>query len=51
MKRSSDRKIHQTLTAAIKRFFKKQPLDPDDPYALVTAPKKPGPQRGAPPSR
>jgi len=29
------------LKAALRRFLSKKPEDPDDPYALVGAPKKP----------
>ena len=29
----------------IRRFFKREPESPDDPYALVGAPKKPRPPR------
>lgn len=29
----------------LKRFFKREPESPDDPYALVGAPKKPRPPR------
>ena len=28
---------------AIRRLFRREPADPDDPYALVMAPKKPRP--------
>ena len=28
---------------AIRRLFRRERADPDDPYALVTAPKKPRP--------
>ena len=36
------------LIEKIKRFFKKEPELPEDPYAYVTAPKKPrSPYRSA----
>jgi hypothetical protein len=28
---------------AIRRLFRREPADPDDPYSLVMAPKKPSP--------
>jgi hypothetical protein len=31
------------LFARLKRFFKREPESPGDPYALVGAPKKPRP--------
>jgi hypothetical protein len=43
--RSPDSKIRKSLKK-IWRFFKRQPEPPDDPYALVGAPRKPRlPQR------
>ena len=35
------RPLHQRLANAIPRIFRKPESDPDDPYALVGAPKKP----------
>ena len=31
----------ETMKAALQRFIRKEPEHPDDPYALVGAPKKP----------
>ena len=33
----------QELLNRIRRFFKRDPESPDDPYAMVGAPKKPMP--------
>jgi hypothetical protein len=40
--RSENSRFRQWL-AAVKRFFKRKPDVPEDPYAYVTAPKKPKP--------
>ena len=38
----------ETMKAALQRIIRKEPEHPDDPYALVGAPKKPRPPlRGA----
>jgi hypothetical protein len=51
MRRHSDRRKRAPgidLLTRIKRFFKREPESPDDPYALVGAPKKPRlPRRSA----
>ena len=31
----------ETVKAALQRIIRKEPEDPDEPYALVGAPKKP----------
>ena len=33
----------EKLKAALRQVIRKEPEDPDDPYALVGAPKKPRP--------
>ncbi|HWZ31072.1 MAG TPA: hypothetical protein VNX18_07060 [Bryobacteraceae bacterium] len=33
--------LHQRIADSIRRIFRKPEPDPDDPYALVGAPKKP----------
>jgi len=40
--RHRQRRIREVLER-LKRFFKREPESPDDPYALVGAPKKPRP--------
>ena len=35
--------MHERLAQSIRRIFRKRDADPDDPYALVGAPKKPRP--------
>jgi hypothetical protein len=40
--RSLHRRVRDAM-ARVKRFFKREPESPDDPYALVGAPKKPRP--------
>jgi len=46
-RRPAHRKIRETL-ARVKRFFKREPESPGDPYAYVGAPRKPRlPQRSA----
>jgi len=42
MRHSENRRIRDWLNR-VKRFFKPEPEAPEDPYAYVTAPKKPGP--------
>jgi hypothetical protein len=42
MAQSQDKRL-QRWFSFIKRFFKRQPDPPEDPYAYVTAPKKPRP--------
>jgi hypothetical protein len=42
--RSLHRRVHDAMEK-IKRFFRREPESPDDPYALVGAPKKPRPPR------
>ena len=42
------RRTVRDLLDRIRRMFRREPGHPDDPYALVGAPKKPRlPQRGA----
>jgi hypothetical protein len=44
MERRSWRERMRRTMAALKRFLKRErPEPPDDPYAMVTAPKKPRP--------
>ncbi|SPE29546.1 hypothetical protein SBA3_1560008 [Candidatus Sulfopaludibacter sp. SbA3] len=48
MKMHSRYKRLRDAIERIKRFFKREPESPDDPYALVAAPKKPRtPRRSA----
>jgi len=35
----------RSLIEKVKRFLKRDPESPDDPYAMVGAPKKPRPPR------
>ena len=48
MRHSENRRIRDWLNR-VKRFFKPEPEAPEDPYAYVTAPKKPGPPNAVPP--
>jgi hypothetical protein len=41
-RRSLNRRVRDAMER-VKRFFKREPESPDDPYALVGAPKKPRP--------
>ena len=43
MKEPGPKRLHERLTESIRRLFRKREADPDDPYALVGAPKKPRP--------
>jgi hypothetical protein len=43
MKERSARKRTYELIQKIRRFLKRKPEPPDDPYAYVGAPKKPRP--------
>jgi hypothetical protein len=42
MEHSKNSRLRKWLNS-IKRFFKREPDVPEDPYAYVTAPKKPRP--------
>jgi hypothetical protein len=42
MMRFEKRRVREWLDT-VKRFFKRKPDGPEDPYAYVTAPKKPRP--------
>lgn len=42
MRHSETRRFREMLNR-IKRFFRREPDAPEDPYAYVTAPKKPRP--------
>ena len=42
MRRSESKRFREWINS-IKRFFKRKPEAPEDPYAYVTAPKKPRP--------
>jgi hypothetical protein len=42
MRRFENRRMREWLDR-VKRFFKRKPDAPEDPYAYVTAPKKPRP--------
>jgi hypothetical protein len=41
VKRTSKGQRIRTWLEKVKRFFKREPESPDDPYAMVGAPKKP----------
>jgi hypothetical protein len=41
--RSSDNSLIREWLDSIKRFFRRKPNAPEDPYAYVTAPRKPRP--------
>ena len=43
MRRRSLNGLVRDAMERVKRFFKRAPESPDDPYALVGAPKKPRP--------
>jgi hypothetical protein len=43
MKQRSPHHPVRDVLQRLKRFFKREPESPDDPYALVGAPKKPRP--------
>ena len=41
MAHGPNKPLHKRLADAIRRVLRKREEDPDDPYALVGAPKKP----------
>jgi hypothetical protein len=43
MKNRPNKRLHERLADSIRRIFRKREADPDAPYALVGAPKKPRP--------
>jgi hypothetical protein len=43
MKQRFPHRLVRDILERLKRFFRREPESPDDPYALVGAPKKPGP--------
>jgi len=43
MRRPPRKRLHQILAERIRRVFRKPDPEPDDPYALVGAPKNPRP--------